>query len=256
MSVQLSTEFANLQVFGRIVMNRVLLFFVAVLCLFVGSAFFWFAAKNTPQEPGSVTEVDKEFVPAEKELTEFEFTDQLAQPFNSRQLEGKVWMASFFFASCPSICVQQNAEIAKVHKRFADQDVTILSISVQPEVDVPHVLLQYANKFDTDHSKWKFLTGKKIPYVRQVGADFFSLPAADETHTSDLALFGKDGTMYGPYKVTDPMEQTKLIIKVEELLASDPPSTSEQTSPKEVTQEESTAADTVESVATAVTQES
>lgn len=199
-------------------MNRALMFFAALLFLFVGGAFFKYAMTNGSPNGGSVAETDAEHVPLPKTLTEFEFTDQLAKPFGSKQLEGKVWMASFFFASCPGICVQQNREIAKVHKRFADEDVFILNISVQPDTDVPHKLFLYGNKFDANHEKWKFLTGKDIEYVRLVGAEFFSLPAADETHTSEVALFDHEGTMYGPYKATDPQEQTKLIMKTEELL--------------------------------------
>lgn len=199
-------------------MNRALMFFAALLLLFVGGVVFKYAASNAPSAGGSVSERDESYTPAPKELTEFEFTDQLAKPFNSKQLDGRVWMASFFFSSCPSICVQQNTEISKVHKRFASEDVLILSISVKPDEDTPHTLLLYANKFDANHDKWKFLTGKSIEYLRQVGAEFFSLPAADETHTSQVALFDHEGTMYGPYKVTDEQEKTKLIMKTEELL--------------------------------------
>ena len=201
-------------------MNRILLFFAALLLLLIGGTILWYSTNNAATAVGSMVEADPDFKPIPKELDGFEFTDQLAQPFGSKDLEGKVWMASFFFASCPSICAQQNAEISKIHKRFKDDDVTILNISVQPDVDEPHVLLLYANRFEADHSKWKFLTGKGIDYVRQVGAEFFSLPAADETHTSDLALFDHTGQMYGPYKVTDAREQTKLIVKTEELLAN------------------------------------
>jgi len=199
-------------------MNRLLVFFVALLLLFVGGSFFWMASNRTSAGSGSVSEKDTEYVPAPKELTEFEFDDQLGKPFNSKQLEGKVWMASFFFSTCPGICVSQNAKIAEIHRRFLDQDVTILSISVQPEVDLSHVLLLYAKRFEADNDKWKFLTGKDVGYIRQVGAEFFELPAADTSHTSHVALFDQNGKMHGKYKVTDPREQTKLILKTEELL--------------------------------------
>lgn len=201
-------------------MSRALLFFVAILFLFCGAIAFWFAS-NGQVTGGSVSEVDTDYVAPIKELTEFEFIDQYAKPFNSKELEGRVWMASFFFASCPSICRQQNADIAKIHQRFKDQDVTILNITVTPDEDSPHVLLLYANQFDADHDKWKFLTGKSLDYVKQVGAEFFNLPAADESHTTDVALFDRSGQMHGPYKVTDPQERTKLVVKVEEFLADD-----------------------------------
>lgn len=207
-------------------MNRALMFFVALLFFLIGGAIVKYASDSGSSNAGSVSQQDDTYVPPAKQLTEFEFTDQLAKPFNSKQLDGKVWMASFFFSSCPSICVQQNVEIAKVHKRFATEDVFILNISVKPEEDSPHNLLLYANRFDADHSKWKFLTGRSIEYLRQVGAEFFSLPAADETHTSQVALFDQEGVMYGPYKVTDEQEKTKLIMKTEALLEKQKPAIS------------------------------
>lgn len=201
-------------------MSRLLIFFVALLLLFTGGAFFWIASNRTVAGPGSATETDPDYVAPPKELTEFEFTDQMGRNFNSKELDGKVWMASFFFSTCPGICVRQNQEVASIHHRFEDRDLTILSISVQPKVDTPTALLLYSKRFEADHAKWKFLTtDQDIDYVRQVGAEFFSLAAADETHTSDVVLFDHNGKEQGRYKVTDPREQTKLILKTEELLA-------------------------------------
>ena len=113
-----------------------LLFFVALLLLFAGGSFLYLA-KQSDQRAGSVTEVDPNYEAPEKELEHFEFTDQLAKPFGSKDLEGRVWMGSFFFADCPTICKQQNEEIAKIHRRFLDDDVTILNITVTPDRDPP-----------------------------------------------------------------------------------------------------------------------
>lgn len=203
-------------------MNRTLTFFVALLLLFTGGFVFWYAgnARTVANSGSGDVETDADFVAPPRQLDEFEFTDQLAKPFGSKDLKGKVWMGSFFFASCPSICKQQNLEIAKIHRRFQDnEDVSIVNITVTPKQDTPRVLLLYANQFEADHDRWKFLTGKDMDYVKQVGAEFFALPAADETHTTDVAVFGRNGKRHGTFKVTDPREQAKLILKVEELLA-------------------------------------
>lgn len=199
-------------------MNRALMFFSALLLLFVGAAIFWFAARNSQSPAGSVAEQDSGYVEPVGELGEFEFTDQLAKPFGSKQLAGKVWMGSFFFADCPSICREQNLEIAKIHRRFADDGVMIINMTVTPDKDPPHKLLLYANEFGATHDSWKFLTGKDIDYVRQVGVEFFELPAANETHTSEVVVFDREGNMQGSYNVNKPDEFTKLVTRVEELL--------------------------------------
>ena len=211
-------------------MNRALLFFTALLLLFSGGTFVWFSLKTNSGPSGSVSEVDPDYV-AEKELTEFEFIDQFSKPFGTKDLAGTVWLGSFFFADCPSVCVQQNAEIAKLHKRFLDQDVFIVNISVAPDKDPPHKLWDYANRFDADHERWKFLTGRDIDYVRQVGIDIFTLVAADESHTTNVAVFDRNGNRHGSYNVNNPMEFARLVMKVEELLAE--PASAEATSESE-----------------------
>jgi len=202
-------------------MNRTLLFFVALLFLACGSVMFWTASNNPAPETGSVAEVDDEYVAPVKVVTEFEFVDQLGKPFHSRELAGKVWMGTFFFANCPSICVQQNTEISKLHLRFRDKGVMCVGISVAPDEDTPTELWKYANRFSADHNSWKFLTGKDIEYVRQVGHDIFGLVAADETHSPDVAVFDRAGKIHGTYNVMKPVEYAKCVQKVDELLAEE-----------------------------------
>ena len=218
-------------------MSRPLVFFVALLLLFSGAGVLWLAAKSSSPPAGTTVEADADFVPPEKTLDEFSFTDQLARDFGSKDLDGKIWMGSFFFADCPSICRQQNLEISKIHRRFADAGVQIVNITVAPDKDPPHKLLVYANSFDADHNSWKFLTGKDIQYVRQVGAEFFGLPAADETHTSEVVLFDRSGEMRGSFNVMEPKEFATLIVEVEKLLEQD---SDEQTSSAAEGQEPST----------------
>ena len=221
-------------------MNRTLIFFVALLLLFCGASILWIAAKNAPQ-PGSVSEADPDYVAPADQLTEFEFKDQLAKPFSSKQLKGKIWMGSFFFADCPTICREQNTEIAKLSRRFAEDDVTILNITVAPDKDPPHKLLIYANGFGANHEKWKFLTGRDLDYVVQVGTDIFGLPSAHETHTSEVVLFDRDGQivrvdrdgqMQASFNVNEPEEFTDLVNAVEELLAANDSATESDNGPE------------------------
>lgn len=201
-------------------MNRVLVFFVALLLLFVGASFFWYAAnREAVANVGTKTEVDNEYTPPKDQLTEFVLTDQYGKEFGSKELKGKVWLGSFFFADCPGICVQQNAKIAELHHKFRDQGVMIVNITVTPDKDSPVKLLNYANRFGADHETWRFLTtDKDISYVREVGAEFFGLPAADATHTSEVAVFDRSGKMHSTYNVNKGIEFAKLVRKVENLL--------------------------------------
>lgn len=201
-------------------MSRTLIFFAALLLLSGGSLIVWYAASGRTVSSGSVSEVDETYVAPAEQLTEFEFTDQLASTFNSKELDGKIWLGTFFFSDCPSICMQQNIEVSKLHKRFADQGVQFVNISVAPKDDTPARLLVYANRFGADHNSWKFLTGREMDYVKRVGNEFFGLALDDATHTSDVAVFDRQGKRQGTFNVTVGMEYAKCLKLVEELLAS------------------------------------
>ena len=208
-------------------MSRSLVFWFAVLLLFAGAITSWFGLKQlrARSEPGAVSVKDDAppGAEADEKLTAFQFKDQRNQDFGSRDLHGKVWIGSFFFADCHALCVVQNNEIAKLHRRFADQGVETVSISVTPDKDPPHKLKSYAERFNmNDHEHWRFLTGKDIDYVRKVGADVFALTAADETHTAHVAVFDRHGQRRGAHKVTSPQEYLKLVRLIEEVLAEEP----------------------------------
>lgn len=205
-------------------MNRALLFWLAMLMAFAGAMVFWYASQRQPPEPevGTVTVVDEQASVPEPILTEFEFTDQLGQTFGSQDLQGKVWIGSFFFADCPQLCVMQNNEIKKIHERFLEDDLRVVSITVSPQKDPPHRLREYAPRFASDNEHWKFLTGKSIEYVQQVAVDIFGVAAADETHTAQVVVFDREGKRHGTFKVTSEVEFAKLVTEIEALLRDEP----------------------------------
>ena len=92
---------------------------------------------------------------------DFEFTDQDAQPFGSKELTGKVWVANFIFTNCETVCPPMTAHMAKLQQMLADEGVEaeLVSFSVDPEVDSPEALKEFAEKFDADFQNWHFLTG-------------------------------------------------------------------------------------------------
>jgi protein SCO1/2 len=95
------------------------------------------------------------------QLPKFALTDERGRPFGSGDLAGRVWVASFIFTSCPSICPKLMAELAKIQAelRAADLPVRIVSFSVDPVSDTPEKLAAYGRRFGADPSRWTFLTG-------------------------------------------------------------------------------------------------
>ena len=108
-------------------------------------------------------------------VDDFVLTDQSAQPFGSAELKGKVWVASFFFASCPATCRQLNQALAGVAEQ-TPADVMLVSLTCDPDNDDPATLTRYAEIFHADPARWKFLTGKMTDLSR-VGRDIFKWPS-------------------------------------------------------------------------------
>lgn len=153
-------------------------------------------------------------------LDEFTFIDSAGEPFAMRQLAGKVWVASYFFATCPGFCLQMNQEIAKIVRDLADDDVTFVSFTVDPENDTPDELRQYAQRMQADPRRWVFLTGKQES-IQELGQQYLKMPATRE-HNDKLVLIGRDARVHGFFSSRDPQQVKKLKQKIAECAAAPP----------------------------------
>src|SRR3954466_9019502 len=94
-------------------------------------------------------------------LPAFTLTDQRGQPYGSRELAGKVWVADFIFTSCQAVCPLLSERMAEVGRRARrlGPDFHLVSISVDPERDTPERLAAYAARYGANPISWSFLTG-------------------------------------------------------------------------------------------------
>jgi cytochrome oxidase Cu insertion factor (SCO1/SenC/PrrC family) len=150
-------------------------------------------------------------------LKEFTFVDSEGQPFPMERLAGKVWVASYFFATCPGFCLQMNQEIAKVVRDLADEDVTFVSFTVDPENDTPEELKKYAERMRADPRRWVFLTGD-ADKIRELGQQYLKMPATKD-HNDKLVLVGRDALVHDFYSSRDPAKVDKLKAEIGECLA-------------------------------------
>jgi protein SCO1/2 len=94
-------------------------------------------------------------------LPDFALTDQTGQPFGTRDLRGKVWIADFIFTSCAGSCPLLSQKMAEVGHRARQlgPDFRLVSLTVDPDRDTPPVLAAYAARYGANARKWSFLTG-------------------------------------------------------------------------------------------------
>lgn len=202
-------------------------FLLAALALY-GSFTIWrvYQANNTSVSRSSTSSRDEPAVDTSKMLAEalgevpldeFTFTDTEGEPFPMQQLTGKVWVASYFFATCPGFCLQMNQEISKIAKDLAGDDVTFVSFTVDPENDTPAMLKDYAQRMQADPQQWVFLTGD-MEEIRRLGQEYLKMPVSKD-HLDKLILIGRDARIHGIFASRDPLQVKKLKAKIAECIA-------------------------------------
>ncbi|HEU4509700.1 MAG TPA: SCO family protein [Pyrinomonadaceae bacterium] len=123
------------------------------------------AAPPAPHDHSHMTKTTKETSPAEKYFTDVELINQDGKKvrFYSDVLKGKTVVVNAFFTSCTSVCPPMNRNMEKIQEALGERvgrDVFLVSITVDPEVDTPARMKEYAQKFHAGKG-WIFLTGKK-----------------------------------------------------------------------------------------------
>jgi protein SCO1/2 len=161
-----------------------------------------------PVDPDTVTEDEPAMAP-EGWMTDFVLTERQGNDISSDDLKGQPYVVSFFYSTCPSICVQQNQMVQELQKEFQGQGVRFVSISVDPETDTPEAMREYAARFGADPEKWLFMTGD-LTYIRRVGAEVFRLAVDQKFHTEKFVLVDAKGAIVGYYSWPEPKQFQRL----------------------------------------------
>lgn len=94
-------------------------------------------------------------------LPAFELTDQTGRSFGSKDLEGRIWVATFVFTRCVSVCPAITAKMSRIQDRMRNLAPAfhLVSFSADPEYDTPARLEAYAKSYRASPRLWSFLTG-------------------------------------------------------------------------------------------------
>ena len=150
-------------------------------------------------------------------LSRFELTERSGESIKSEDLLGQPYIVSFFFSTCPSICVQQNQILKELQDEFKGQGVKFVAISVDPETDTPERLREYAARFGADKEQWLFMTGDLL-YIRRIGAEIFQQPVDKKFHTERFVLVDPEGKIEGFYNWPEAIQLKKLKQTIREMI--------------------------------------
>src|ERR1700675_3050639 len=113
------------------------------------------------------------------DIPQFELMAQDGQPFHSRVLAGKIWVADFIYTTCPGPCPRMTSQMREVQDAVLKiPDVRLVSFTVDPAEDTPPVLAAYAKTHGASDSIWYFLTGP-VSTLQMLDRDAFKLGNLD-----------------------------------------------------------------------------
>lgn len=148
----------------------------------------------------------------------FELTERSGRTVQSEDLKGEPYIACFFFSTCPGTCKRQSGEMRLLQSKFKGLPIRLVSISVDPEIDTPEVLAEYAESFGADKERWLFLTGA-LDDILRVGTEMFFLPGVERRgHPDRFCLVDAEGKVVGSYVWLEPEEREELIAHAQELV--------------------------------------
>jgi protein SCO1/2 len=159
----------------------------------------------------------------------FDLKNQLGERISGKELDGKIYVADFFFTSCGGICPQMTKQLLRVQDEFAGEDrVMIVSHTVTPERDSVEVLKRYADKYGVNHKKWFFLTGDKNEIYGLARRAYFIVKEAKEgeddgsgsdfIHTENFVLIDGSKRIRGYYSGIRPSSVDSLMKDIKLLL--------------------------------------
>lgn len=150
-------------------------------------------------------------------IADFELTDQHGEAVTNADFEGKIYVADFFFTTCPSICPKMTKNMGLIADEVADNDmIRFLSHSVTPDVDSVAVLATYAEEKGVNYDQWRLVTGSKVQIYDLARKSYFAATTEgdggpnDFIHTENFVLIDPDRRIRGFYDGTSADEMDRL----------------------------------------------
>ena len=156
----------------------------------------------------------------------FAYLNQDSLKVTSKDLKGKVWIANFFFTSCPSICPPMMSQMRRLNvlTKDVEKEVQFISFSIDPETDQPSVLKDYIKRNGISTKNWVLLTGNEKK-THKLGVDHFMVHAKKDAmaaggfaHSDGMVLVDKEGYVRGIYLGTQTPQVDQLNIDLRKLL--------------------------------------
>ncbi|WP_136481889.1 SCO family protein [Cognatitamlana onchidii] len=148
----------------------------------------------------------------------FTFINQNGLQVTNETYKGKIYIADFFFTSCPGICPKLTKNMVNIQEAYKnDDDIMLLSHTVMPWRDSVPLLKAYAKKNKVLDDKWHLVTGDKDALYSIARTGYFAdedfTKTQDESnfiHTENFILVDNEGYIRGVYNGTIGLDVERL----------------------------------------------
>ena len=158
------------------------------------------------------------------QIANFKLTNQNGKTISQEDYKEKIYVADFFFTTCPTICPVMTKNMVALQNSFLnDPQVMLLSHSVTPDIDTVAQLKKYALEKGVKDQKWNLVTGDKKEIYQLARKSYLAVKEDgdggpfDMIHTENFVLVDPDKRIRGFYDGTNLEEIAQLLEDIDVL---------------------------------------
>ncbi len=182
-----------------------------------------------PEAPTTLPYIGKkkmvDGVEVNHKIPAFEMLNQDSMVINNESLSDYIYVADFFFMSCPSICPKVKKQMMRINEKYADNPkIKLISHTLDPKRDSVDRLKQYATNLGADHDKWYFLRHEDKDVIFELANEYFVVAYEDPDapggfdHSGKILLIDQKGHVRSFAEGTEEESVTKFLDDIDLLL--------------------------------------
>jgi len=159
-------------------------------------------------------------------ISDFSLLNQNGNNVTQEDYKNKIYVADFFFTTCPDICPIMTGNMLYLQENLKDTNVMLASFSVTPKIDTVEVLKEYSTLKGVDDSRWNLMTGDKKQIYDLARKSYLVAKAIPDgknhgmIHTENFVLVDRDKRIRGYYDGTNIEDMDKLLDDIQILIKS------------------------------------
>ena len=160
------------------------------------------SCKNNENKSVPVAQAEEEPLP---EMSVFQlpssWTTQEGGDIQLEELRGEVLVMVMIYTSCQAACPRLVADMRNIQKNVSEEanaETKYVFVSIDPEVDTPERLKNFAKENQMDNDQWLFLRGDPEDtreFAAVLAVNYKRISPMDFSHSNIISVFDKDGVM-------------------------------------------------------------